>query len=224
MNKNLLKIILIFFLAGIVFALIKFEITDYLTLSYLKKNHTELLNFYSQNRLQTIVLYFGIYILTTALSFPGATVLTLAGASIFGFWPALLIISFASTIGATIAFLAARFLFRDIIQRRFSDKLETFHKGFEKDGAFYLFTLRLVPIFPFFLINLVMGLTKIKVISYFLVSQLGMLLGTAVYVNAGVEISKIESVKGILSPSLIISFILIGILPFAMKALLKKLR
>jgi pyruvate/2-oxoglutarate dehydrogenase complex dihydrolipoamide dehydrogenase (E3) component/membrane protein DedA with SNARE-associated domain len=150
--------------------------------------------------------------------------LTLAGGALFGFKIGLLSVSIASTIGATLAFLAARFLLRDSIQNKFGDKLKTFNEGVEKDGAFYLFSLRLIPVFPFFLINLLMGLTPIKTITFFFVSQLGMLLGTAVYVNAGRQVSQISSLKEILSPSLILSFALLGVLPFIAKIFVEKLK
>lgn len=214
MKKLLPKLIIIFIVLAL-FVLAKFfGLTNYLTLDYLKANQDRFQEFYAQNMFQTLAAYSGIYILSTALSLPGATILTLAGGALFGFWTGLIAVSFASTIGATLAFLVARFLLRDSIQNKFGEKLRTFNEGVEKDGAFYLFTLRLVPIFPFFLINLVMGLTPIKTLTYFVVSQLGMLLGTAVYVNAGRQISQIDSLQGILSPGLIASFALLGILPF----------
>ena len=164
-----------------------------------------------------IGLFTLIYVISTALSLPGATILTLAGGAIFGVWTGLIIVSFASTIGATFAFLASRFLFRDLILNRFKEKLESINQGIQKEGAFYLFTLRLVPLFPFFLINLVMGLTPISVMTFFFVSQIGMLPGTLVYVNAGTQIAQIDSLKGILSPGILFSFILIGILPLISK-------
>ena len=146
--------------------------------------------------------------------------MTLAGGVMFGFWVGLVVVSFASTIGATLACFVARFLMRDWVQNRFGDKLSAMNKGIEKEGAFYLFSLRLVPIFPFFVINLAMGLTSMKLLTFYWVSQVGMLPGTMVYVNAGKELGKIESLSGILSPGLIISFIILGLFPIAMKELL----
>ena len=161
-----------------------------------------------------------IYIVVTALSLPGAAVMTLAGGAMFGFWIGCIVVSFASTIGATIACFVARFLLRDWVQNRFGDKLTSINKGIEKEGAFYLFSLRLVPIFPFFVINLAMGLTSIKLMTFYWVSQIGMVAGTMVYVNAGKELGQIESLSGILSPGLIISFVILGLFPITIKKFL----
>lgn len=176
--------------------------------------------YYVENKAQTLALYFLIYVLTTALSVPSATILTLAGAGIFGFWTSLIVISFASTFGATLALLGSRFLFKDIVQEKFGEKLSRINQGMEKEGAFYLFSLRLIPIFPFFMINLLMGLTNIKIPTYFFVSQAGMLAGTIIYVNAGVQLSEIQSTKDILSLDIILSFALLGIFPLLVKRIL----
>jgi uncharacterized membrane protein YdjX (TVP38/TMEM64 family) len=167
--------------------------------------------------IREIASYTLIYIAVTALSLPGAAVMTLAGGGLFGLLVGTIVVSFASTIGATLAFLVSRFLLRDWVQTKFNDKLQPINDGIEADGAFYLFTLRLVPAFPFFIINLVMGLTPIKTIQFYLTSQIGMLAGTIVFVNAGTHLSKIDSLNGILSPGLLISFILLGIFPFLAK-------
>jgi pyruvate/2-oxoglutarate dehydrogenase complex dihydrolipoamide dehydrogenase (E3) component/uncharacterized membrane protein YdjX (TVP38/TMEM64 family) len=161
-----------------------------------------------------------IYVIVTALSFPGAAVMTLVAGAIFGLLWGTVIVSFASTIGATLAFLASRFLLRDGIQKKFGDKLKAINDGVTKEGGFYLFTMRLVPAFPFFVINLVMGLTTIKTRTFFWVSQLGMLAGTLVFVNAGTELAKITSLKGILSPGLIGAFVLLGIFPIIAKKII----
>jgi uncharacterized membrane protein YdjX (TVP38/TMEM64 family) len=161
-----------------------------------------------------------IYIVVTALSLPGAAVMTLAGGGLFGFWVGLVVVSFASSIGATLACFVSRFLLREWVQNKFGDKLHSINKGIEEEGAFYLFSLRLVPIFPFFVINLVMGLTGMRLVTFYWVSQLGMLAGTMVYVNAGKELAKIESLSGILSPGLIISFVILGLFPLTVKKLL----
>ncbi len=168
--------------------------------------------------------FFLAYILVTALSLPGATIMTLAGGALFGLLWGFLLISFASTIGATLAFLAARYVVGDAVQRRFGDRLRTINAGVERDGGFYLFSLRLVPLFPFFLINLVMGLTRMKVWTYYWVSQVGMLPGTLVYINAGTQLAEIDSVGGILSPTLILSFVAIGVLPLATRLAVKGLQ
>lgn len=211
------KIVGILLLIFVVIVIKKYDLTQYLTLEYLKANQASFQAYYAQNKLETIGIFSAIYILCTALSIPGATVLTLAGGALFGLGTGLLIISFTSTIGATLAFLGARFFLKDYVQSKFGDKIKAINEGIEKEGAFYLFTLRLLPIFPFFLINLVMGLTPIGVGTYFIVSQIGMLAGTAVYVNAGVQLSQIESLSGILSPTLLFSFSLLGIFPIVAK-------
>jgi uncharacterized membrane protein YdjX (TVP38/TMEM64 family) len=158
-----------------------------------------------------------IYVLVAALALPGAVVMTLAGGALLGLFVGTLVVSFASSIGATMACLFSRFLLRDWVQSRFGDKLESVNRGIQREGAFYLFTLRLIPIFPFFIINLVMGLTRMPLFRYYWVSQLGMFPATLVYVNAGKELGKIESVAGILSPSLLISFAILGLFPIGVK-------
>ena len=194
-----------------------FDLGQYFNLDYLKEKQAVIDTFYEQQPITTAVSYFLLYIVITGLSLPGAAILTLAGGAIFGVLWGTVLVSFASTIGATIAFLFSRYLFREYVQGRFADKLATINKGMEKEGAFYLFTLRLVPIFPFFIINLVMGLTPIRTIPFFLVSQAGMLAGTIVYVNAGTQIAKIEQMGDILSLELILSFALLGLFPLIAK-------
>lgn len=193
---------------------------QYLTLSFLKEQQAYFMQLYLENKITVIVVYMLIYIAVTALSLPGAVVMTLAGGGLFGLVTGTIVISFASTIGATLACIVARYLLRDWVQNKFGDKLTIFNQGMEKEGGFYLFSLRLVPIFPFFLINLVMGLTPIRIPTYYWVSQIGMLPGTIVYVNAGKELAKLDSLKGILSPGLLISFVLLGLLPIVSKKLL----
>jgi uncharacterized membrane protein YdjX (TVP38/TMEM64 family) len=166
----------------------------------------------------------GIYIAVAALSLPGAAILTLAAGALFGNLAGLIMVSFASSIGATLAFLVSRFLLKDYVQKKFGDKLKAINEGVAKEGAFYLFTLRLVPVFPFFVINLAMGLTPIKTLAFYLVSQVGMLPGTFVYVNAGTQIGKLESLKGILSPELIFSFALLGIFPLVAKKIISMIK
>jgi len=154
---------------------------------------------------------------TTALSLPGAAVLTLASGLIFGLQVGTLLSSFASTMGAGLAFLATRYFLKDWVQSKFGSKIDSINEGVKKEGAYYLFTLRLMPVFPFFLVNLLMGLTPIKFWTYYWVSQIAMLPGTAIYVNAGTQISEIESPKDILSPALILSFVLLGLFPLVIK-------
>lgn len=211
MNKKKLGLIV-----GVVILLAAFFALDlgrYLSLDYLKSSQSAFESLYAEQPLLVIGSYFAIYVAVTALSFPGAVIMTLAGGAIFGTLWGTVIVSFASSLGATLAFLAARFVLRDSIEARFGNRLAEFNKGIEKEGAFYLFTLRLVPLVPFFVINLLMGLTKMKTLTFYGVSQLGMLAGTAVYVNAGTQLAQLESLQGILSPGLIGSFVLLGVFP-----------
>jgi dihydrolipoamide dehydrogenase len=193
------------------------DVGSYLTFDYLKSSKGQILEFYSQNQVLTLLAYFFIYIAVTALSIPGAAVLTLAGGAVFGFLVGTLVVSFASTIGASLAFLISRFLLQDYVQHSFSSKIKVINRGIEKQGALYLLTLRLVPIVPFFVINLAMGLTKMKLVTFFVVSQVGMLLGTMVYVNAGTQLGQLNSLSGIMSPGLIFSFMLLGVFPLLAK-------
>jgi len=216
LNSRSLVVLVVVLLVAAFFV---FDLGQYLTLDYLKSQRQSFLDFYEQNRFVTLAIYFAIYVTVTALSLPGATVMTLAGGAVFGLATGLLLISFASTIGATLAFVISRFVLRDTVQNRFRDKLKAINTGVEKEGDFYLFTLRLIPLFPFFVINLVMGLTPMKTWRFYLVSQVGMLPGTAVFVNAGSQLGALESLSGILSPGLILSFALLGIFPLLAKKL-----
>ncbi|MDW7771469.1 MAG: TVP38/TMEM64 family protein [Desulfobulbaceae bacterium] len=211
-------------IAGIILLLIILfkaaGLDQYLALSFLKQQQADLIQLYMENRVAVIAAYMLVYILVTSLSLPGAAVMSLAGGGIFGLAVGTVIVSFASTIGATLACLIARYLLRDWVQSRFGDKLKKINAGMEREGGFYLFSLRLVPIFPFFIINLAMGLTSIRMVTFYWVSQIGMLPATIVYVNAGKELAGIESPAGILSPDLIFSFVLIGLLPLISKKLL----
>jgi dihydrolipoamide dehydrogenase len=211
---KLLLVAFIFLVVGLFYA---FELHQYLTLQSLKENRDSLGRFYESNQLLMIFAYSAIYVFSTALSLPGAAILTLAGGALFGFWMGLLVVSFSSTIGATCAFLIARFLFRESVQQKFSARLKTINEGIQKEGAFYLFALRLVPIFPFFVINLVMGLTPLKTSTFFFVSQAGMLLGTAAYVNAGTQLADISKLSEILSFDILLSFAILGMIPLIAK-------
>ncbi len=221
MNKKLIERLLVV-AAGIVgvFLFFYFDLHQYLSLDYLKESQEKFQNLYKANKVTVIGVYVLVYIVVTALSLPGAAVLTLAGGGLFGFWVGLVAVSFASTIGATIACGVSRFLLQDWVQNRFGDKLKMINEGIDKEGAFYLFSLRLIPVVPFFVINLVFGLTRIPLLRFFWVSQLGMLAGTAVYVNAGKELGKIDSLGGILSPGLILSFVILGLFPISVKKIM----
>lgn len=197
-----------------------FDLGRFLNLETLKAQQQSLNNIYQAKPVLTIGLFFLGYVVVAAFSLPGASIMTLAGGALFGLVIGTIVTSFASSIGATIAFLASRFFLRDWIEGKFGRQIKTFNDNIEKDGPFYLFTIRLVPIFPFFLVNLVMGLTKIKTSVFYLVSQIGMLAGTIVFVNAGTQLAKIDSLSGILSPKIIFSFVLLGIFPLVAKKII----
>ena len=213
------RLILIGVIAAAIVAFFALDLGRFLTLDALKSSQASFAAWYDAAPLVVIGAYFLVYVAVTALSLPGAAVMTLAGGALFGLGIGTLVVSFASSLGATLAFLVSRFLLRDWVQRRFGDRLAAVNAGMAKDGAFYLFTLRLVPLFPFFVINLVMGLTPIKVRTFYWVSQVGMLAGTLVYVNAGTQLARLDSLAGILSPALIGSFALLGVFPLLAKKL-----
>ena len=204
----------------VVFLFIYFDLSRFLTLEYIKESQARFQALYQDHRFAVVAGYMFIYIVVTALSLPGAAVMTLAGGGFFGLVAGTVIVSIASTIGATLACLAARFVLRDWVQGKFGEKLSAINEGIEKEGAFYLFSLRLIPIFPFFVINLLMGLTKMPIRTYFWVSQIGMLPATIVYVNAGKELAKIDSLSSIASPGLLASFALLGLFPITVKKLM----
>ncbi|KZN14319.1 FAD-dependent oxidoreductase [Marinomonas sp. TW1] len=201
-----------------------FDLHQLLTLSGLKSGLVQFEEWRSASPILVGGVFLLMYVLVTALSLPGAAIMTLAAGALFGLGWGLLIVSFASSIGATLAFLVSRYLLQDMVQSKFGDRLAAINQGIEKEGAFYLFTLRLVPVFPFFLINLLMGLTRIRALTFYWVSQLGMLAGTLVYVNAGTQLGQIDSLSGILSPSLLLSFVLLGVFPLVAKKSLSWLK
>ena len=214
------KIILLALVVILLWGFSYFDLGNYLTLKYIKEQHATFLAFYKENTVLAIGIYSSVYIVTTALSLPGAALLTLLGGALFGLLVGTILVSFASSIGATLAFLVSRLLLRDWVQNKFGSYLKSFNDGVQKDGGFYLFTLRLIPAVPFFVINLVMGLTPMKAITFYGVSQLGMLPGTIVFVNAGTQLAQLDSLSGILSPEIIFSFVLLGIFPFLARKLL----
>ncbi|MBM3343042.1 MAG: pyridine nucleotide-disulfide oxidoreductase [Betaproteobacteria bacterium] len=211
------KLLLFIVIAAAIAAFFIFDLKQYFSLEFFKSQRAVIDAYVAANPLQAGAIFFLIYVAVTGLSLPGALLMTVVAGAIFGLLWGTIIVSFAASIGATLAFLSSRFLLRDSIQAKFGQYLKPINEGIDKDGAFYLFTLRLVPAFPFFVINLVIGLTPLKIWTFYWVSQIGMLAGTMVYVNAGTEISKIDSLKGILSPGLIISFTLLGIFPLIAK-------
>ncbi|RGP40249.1 Phospholipase D [Altererythrobacter insulae] len=214
------KLLIILALGAIVAAYFYFDLGTYLSFEGVKQQVANAQQLYRDNPVQVIAIFFAIYVIVTAASIPGAAVLTLAAGALFGLVTGLIVVSFASTLGATLAFLASRFVLRDTIESKFGDRLKGINAGLERDGAFYLFTLRMVPAIPFFVINLVMGLTRIKTWTFAWVSQIGMLLGTAVYVNAGTQLATLDSASGIFTPTIIGSFVLLGIAPWIGKAII----
>ncbi len=198
-----------------------FDLGRFFTLEYFNAQRDAILAYREANPALSALVYFALYVAVTGLSLPGAAIMTLVGGAVFGLLWGTVIVSFASTLGATLAFLVSRFLLRDWVQGRFGDSLRTVNREVERDGAFYLFTLRLVPAFPFFVINLVMGLTPIRTLTFAWVSQVGMLAGTIVYVNAGTQIAQIDSLAGLLSPTLIGSFVLLGLFPLIARKIIE---
>ena len=210
---NLRKLLLLMAVVLGIVAFFAFDLGRFFSLEFLQQSQARFAELRAQQPLALAAGYFLLYVAVAALSLPGATIVTLAGGAIFGLGWGLLLVSFASSIGATLAFLTARFLLRDSVQGRFGQRLAEVDKGIQKDGAFYLFTLRLIPVVPFFVINLLMGLTKMKAWTFYWVSQIGMLAGTAVYVNAGTQLGQLTSLQGIVSPGLLGSFVLLGLFP-----------
>jgi len=214
------KLLFIGIIAALIASVFIFDLTQYLNLELLKQQREQLTQLFAEQPLLMFGGYFALYVVCTALSIPGATVLTLGAGAIFGLAWGLLLASFASSVGALLAFLSARWLLHDWVQERFSKRLKTINEGIQRDGAFYLLSLRLVPLFPFFVINLVMGLTKIKTWTYYWVSQLGMFLATAVYVNAGTQLAQVNSLGDVVSADLLGALVLLGIVPIVAKFIL----
>lgn len=221
---SLKKLLFVVVLAALIASVFIFDLTQYLTLEQLKQQREQLVTLVAEQPLLMFGGYFLLYVLCTALSIPGATVLTLGAGAVFGLGWGLMLASFASSVGALLAFLSARWLLHDWVQQQFGKRLQTINEGVQRDGAFYLLSLRLVPLFPFFVINLVMGLTKIKAWTYYWVSQLGMFLATAVYVNAGTQLAEISRLRDVFSADLLGALVLLGIVPIVAKILLKVLK
>ncbi|MCP1339968.1 FAD-dependent oxidoreductase [Idiomarina sp. M1R2S28] len=221
---SLKKLLLLLVIIVLFISAFAFDLTQYLSLDVLKEKQQQLNQLFVDYPFQVFAVYFVVYVAATALSLPGATILTLGSGAIFGLGWGLLLASFASSFGAFLAFLSARFILHDWVQEKFGERLTAINRGMERDGAFYLLSLRLVPLFPFFVINLAMGLTKIKGWTFYWVSQVGMLLGTAVYVNAGTQLAQISSLGDVISADLIGAFVLLGIFPLIAKAVLAFLK
>ena len=218
------RLVLIALLLSAALSYYAFDLGRYLSLDFFKSQQAAIETWRAAQPVKAALLYLLAYVAITGLSLPGAAVMTLAGGAVFGLLWGTVLVSFASTAGATLAFLASRFLLRDWVQQRFGERLQAVNAGIEREGGFYLLALRLVPLFPFFVINLVMGLTAIRTRIFYWVSQAGMLLGTIVYVNAGTQLAKIESLSGILSPAIVASFALLGIFPLLAKKITERVR
>jgi uncharacterized membrane protein YdjX (TVP38/TMEM64 family) len=210
MNKGKLAVLVA--IAALVAAFFVLDLRQYVTIEYFQSRRALIEAYFQAHPLQTAAIFFAVYVAVTGLSLPGAAILTLVAGAIFGLVWGVVIVSFASTLGATLAFLASRYLLRDWVQARFGDKLKPVNEGIEREGAFYLFALRLVPAFPFFVINLAMGLTPLKTRTFYWVSQLGMLPGTIAYVYAGTQLGQFK-----FSVGLVAAFVILGLFPLAAK-------
>ena len=224
LDQKLFKIIVLIILIIFISLFFALDFYQYTNLSFIKDKQLIMEEFYERKPVLVLMIFALSYFLVTALSLPAAVVLTLLGGALFGFSIALVIISFVSTLGATVAFLIARFLAREYVQLYFKKQLLSINNGFEHEGAFYLFALRLVPIFPFFIINIVMSLLPIKTWTFYWVSQIGMLPGTAVFVYAGTQLAQINEISDITSPSLLLAFTMLGLFPLVTKKVLKYIR
>ena len=227
MKKNIIRTIILLVAILLIYLFYKNGWNEYLSLSSLKANYNDYLAYYEKNKAFTLASYFALYVLSTALSIPGATILTLMAGALFGLTTGTILVSFASTLGATLAFLTSRFLFQDLVNKKFSKAIKKLNDGIEREGSFYLFTIRLIPILPFFVINLGMGITNFNIFKYMIVSQIAMLPATIIYVNAGLQLSEIESLSQILSFDIIGSFVILGLFPLITKKFvdyLKKLK
>ena len=224
MSQKKLKISLLLFLISLITLFFIFEMNEYSSLQNVKIQYQSLLQYYDKNNLLVHIIFILIYIITTSLSLPFALGLTLIGGALFGFWYGLILVSFGSTIGATIAFIIARFIGYEYVRVKYKNQFSKFSIGFKQEGAFYLFALRMVPLFPFFIINIVTALMPIKTWTFYWVSQVGMLPGTILYVFAGTQLSEIKSLSDIMSPTLIVTFIFIGFFPILVKEVFKYLK
>ena len=218
------KFFIVLLFIGIILYIYQNDYQNYLSLDYAKNSLKSFKDYDLNNPIQSKLIFFFLYVLVTSLSLPGATVLTLFAGALFGWLNGSILVSFASSLGACLAFISSRYLFRDLVQSRFNKRYHSISEGFTRDGIFYLISLRLIPIFPFFLVNLLMGLTKIKLITFYWVSQVGMLAATIVYVQAGEQLSQINNLKDISNPKLILIFTLLGLLPWFFKFFINYLK
>lgn len=224
MQKKMLKILLLIFIIGVIASFFAFDLQQYASLAYLKEQKDIIVTYYNSHRFLVVFLFSLAYILVTAFSLPFATILTLLAGALFGLFIGIVIVSFASSLGATAAFLMSRFLFKNAVQEKYGKYLTKINAGFAREGSFYLFALRLTPAIPFFLVNILMALLPIKAWTFYWVSQLGMLIGTALYVYAGTELSKISNIKDIASPQLLIALTFLGFFPVIAKRIINIIR
>lgn len=224
MSKKILKILIIIIFLGSISIGVFFDYSQYFSFEMIKEQHQNLKNLIDTNYLLFFGLFFILYIVVTAFALPFAALKTILAGALFGLIPGVILTSFASSIGSTLCLLMSRFILREHVEKKYSKYLDKVNEGIKRDGIYYLFFLRLSPIFPFFIINLVFGLTKMKAMTFYLVSQIGMLIGTVVFVNAGVQLSKINRFEDILSLELIISFILIGLVPLIIRKVIEKFK
>jgi uncharacterized membrane protein YdjX (TVP38/TMEM64 family) len=222
MNSRIVQVAAISAAAvAVVAVFMRYDIGGYLTIAHVKESRDRLRLLYDARPALVLGIYMLSYVLITAVSLPGAAALTLAGGAMFGLATGTVAVSFASSIGATLAMIVSRYAIGEWVQARYGERLAAINAGVERDGAFYLFSLRLIPVFPFFMINLLMGLTKMPVRTFYWVSQIGMIPATIVYVNAGRELGRIDTASGILSPGLLVSFALVGVMPIAARKLIQ---
>ena len=224
MNKNYLKIFIVLIFLTSFFSVLIFDLDQFLSFENIKKSQNSLQSLINKNYLFYYVVFFVVYIVVTTFALPFAAIKTIIAGALFGLIPGVLLTSFASSIGSTLCFLMSRFVLRNYVENKYRKYVEKVNSGIIKDGIFYLFFLRLSPIFPFFIINLIFGLTKMKAITFYIVSQIGMLIGTVVFVNAGVQLAKINSISDILSFEIIIAFMLIGLVPFIIKKIIQRFK
>ena len=224
MSKKIFKILIVLIFISSFLSILTFDLDQFLSLENIKNTQNQLQSLINESYYFYYAVFFIIYIIVTTFALPFAAIKTILAGALFGLIPGVLLTSFASSIGSTFCFLMSRFVLRNYVENKYRKYVEKVNSGISKDGVFYLFFLRLSPIFPFFIINLIFGLTKMKAITFYIISQIGMLIGTVVFVNAGVQLAKINSIDDILSFEIIISFMLIGLVPFIIKKIIERLK
>jgi uncharacterized membrane protein YdjX (TVP38/TMEM64 family) len=224
MSKKIFKILIVLIFISSFLSILTFDLDQFLSLENIKNTQNQLQSLINESYYFYYAVFFIIYIIVTTFALPFAAIKTILAGALFGLIPGVLLTSFASSIGSTLCFLMSRFVLRNYVENKYRKYVEKVNSGISKDGVFYLFFLRLSPIFPFFIINLIFGLTKMKAITFYIISQIGMLIGTVVFVNAGVQLAKINSIDDILSFEIIISFMLIGLVPFIIKKIIERLK